>query len=122
MAKILVIDDEESGREILKEALEMDGHEVKVASSWVEGNPLIIRWKPDLVFLDVKMPGVWGNKVLEVLQETVPNLPPIIFYSGMDVSELEKLKREYKAHGYLQKGTPISEILRQVEEWLKKEE
>jgi two-component system, NtrC family, nitrogen regulation response regulator NtrX len=64
MARILIIDDETSIREILRQLFEYEGHEVEMASSGAEGLRMIATEEPDAVFLDVKMPGMDGLDVL----------------------------------------------------------
>ncbi|RME85689.1 MAG: response regulator [Planctomycetota bacterium] len=119
MALILVIDDEEESRELVKETLEIGGHLVKEAPSWLEGNQIIIRERPELVLLDVHMPGLQGPQILEVLRETLKKPPKFIFYSAMDIDQLQKMTLEYGANGFIQKGVSLSELLNRVEFFLK---
>ncbi len=73
--RILVIDDEAAIRDSLKMLLEYDGYEFVGAATGQEGLALAERDTPDLVLLDVKMPGMDGIEVLErlrVLNDTVP--------------------------------------------------
>jgi two-component system nitrogen regulation response regulator NtrX len=74
-ARVLVIDDEPAIRDTLRMILEYEGHEVVLAGSGQEGLTLAEREPPDLVFLDIKMPGMDGLEVLTRLRaqnETVP--------------------------------------------------
>ena len=74
-ARVLVIDDEPAIRDTLRMILEYEGHEVVLAGSGQEGLALAEREPPDLVFLDIKMPGMDGLEVLTRLRaqnETVP--------------------------------------------------
>ena len=64
--RILVIDDEKAIRDSLKMILEYDGYECLLAPSGQDGLSVIRHDAPDLVFLDIKMPGLDG---LEVLRE-----------------------------------------------------
>ena len=56
--RILVIDDESAVRDSLKMTLEYDGNDVMLAATGEEGVKLVEREAPDLVFLDIKMPGI----------------------------------------------------------------
>jgi two-component system nitrogen regulation response regulator NtrX len=80
-ARILVIDDDAAIRDSLRMTLEYQGYAVQLASSGEEGAALVEREAPDLVFLDIKMPGMDG---LEVLQRLRPltDVTPIIVLSG----------------------------------------
>ena len=80
-ARILVIDDDPAIRDSLRMTLEYQGYSVMLASGGDEGAALVEREAPDLVFLDIKMPGMDG---LEVLQRLRPltEVTPIIVLSG----------------------------------------
>ena len=80
-ARILVIDDDPAIRESLRMTLEYQGYAVMLASGGDEGAALVEREAPDLVFLDIKMPGMDG---LEVLQRLRPltEVTPIVVLSG----------------------------------------
>ena len=64
MARILVVDDSATVRAILSDALGDDGHDVSVAESGLEALALIQTFCPDVVLLDVEMPGMNGIEVL----------------------------------------------------------
>ncbi len=67
-ARILVVDDEPAIRDTMRMILEYEGHEVLVAASGQEGLAVAERESPDLVFLDIKMPGADGLEVLSRLR------------------------------------------------------
>ena len=67
--QILVIDDETAVRDSLKMILEYDGYSCRLAPSGQDGIAEIQRDSPDLVFLDVKMPGMDGLEVLRKIRE-----------------------------------------------------
>jgi len=66
MAKILVIDDEKSIRETLKEILEYEQHEVDLASEGEQGLELFKANKYDVVLLDIKMPKKMGLRFWKI--------------------------------------------------------
>lgn len=78
MAKILVVDDDESIRLLYREELQQDGHEVITAASAAEGLALIESAKPDVVTLDIKMPGQDGLTALRELKARHRDLPVIM--------------------------------------------
>ncbi len=61
MARVLVVDDERSIREILSDLLASDGHLVDTAADGSEALEVIHGWRPDVVLLDMLMPevGAW---------------------------------------------------------------
>src|SRR5512134_2252352 len=89
-ARILVIDDEPAIRDTMRMILEYEGHDVVLAGSGQEGLTLAEREPPDLVFLDIKMPGLDGLEVLtrlRAINETVPVV--IVSAHGSASSALE---------------------------------
>src|SRR5690242_10947829 len=71
-SRILVIDDEVGIRDSMRRTLEYQGYQFVGASSGQEGIALIDRDPPDLVFLDIKMPGMDGLEVLEQIKAKHP--------------------------------------------------
>jgi len=67
--RILVIDDEEIITSLLQDCLEQMGHEVTVANSGLEGLRRVANVKPDVITLDIKMPGLSGIDVLKRLKD-----------------------------------------------------
>ena len=89
-ARILVIDDEPAIRDTMRMILEYEGHEVVAAGSGPEGIAAAEREPPDLVFLDVKMPGMDGLEVLSRLRGLSDALPVIIVSAhGTSATALE---------------------------------
>src|SRR5215213_2909685 len=77
-SRILVIDDEAAIRDSLKMTLEYEGYEFLGAATGQEGLALAEREAPDLVLLDVKMPGMDGIEVLERLRNMNDQLPVVV--------------------------------------------
>ena len=78
MKKILVVDDEESIRELYRAELTDEGYEVDLAA---DGNQALRRlddYRPDLVTLDVKMPGIDGIETLRRIRERDTTIPVIL--------------------------------------------
>lgn len=78
MKKVAIIDDESAGRKLIREYLEdfPDMIIVAEANNGVDAVREINKFKPDLVFMDIQMPGMTGFEVLTRLEE----LPQIIFF------------------------------------------
>ena len=77
MKKVLIIDDEKAGRTLIKEYLEAypDLVLLEEVNNGVDAVKAINKFKPDLVFLDIQMPGMTGFEVLTHLEE----IPKVIF-------------------------------------------
>lgn len=99
MKKVLIADDEEAGRLLIKEYLKDFPDLVLLAevNNGVDAITEINRFKPDLVFLDIQMPGKTGFEVLTYLEE----LPAIIFSTAYDEYALKAF--EVHAVDYLLK-------------------
>ena len=76
--RILIVDDEPGIRQALKQVLEYEGMEVRAASSGGEAITVYPEYRPDLVFLDVKMAGLDGLETLHRLRGLDPQAVIVI--------------------------------------------
>jgi excisionase family DNA binding protein len=77
-ATVLVIDDEETIRKLIRVSLEELGYQVITSNDSFEGVDIVRRRNIDLVFLDLKMPGLNGAEVLNRIKAVKPRLPVTI--------------------------------------------
>src|SRR5438067_11655491 len=92
--RILIIDDEAPIRDSLKMTLEYEGYDVIGAATGQEGLALAEREAPDLVLLDVKMPGMDGLEVLERLRNMNDTLPVLVISGHGTISTaVEAMKK-----------------------------
>jgi two-component system nitrogen regulation response regulator NtrX len=80
-SRILVIDDEAAIRDSLRMILEYEGYEFLGAATGQDGLALVERENPDLVFLDIKMPGMDGLEVLQRIK-AANEIVPVVMISG----------------------------------------
>ena len=85
-ARILVVDDEAEIRRSVRMILEYEGYEVLEASSGPDAIALVEREAPDLVFLDIKMPGMDGLDALQRIRASNDALPVVIISGHGTVS------------------------------------
>jgi len=106
---VLVIEDEQPIRRFLRAALENEGYRVVEATSGEEGLRTAISQPPDLVILDLGLPGVDGQEVLRRLREWLK--APIIILSARD-QEKEKIEAlDGGADDYVAKPFGVGELL-----------
>lgn len=110
MAKILVIDDERSIRNSMKDILTFEKHEVLVAENGMEGLIAVKTEKPDLVFCDIKMPNMEGIEVLERIKEFSRDTP-VVMISGHGTIDtaIEAIKKG--AYDFIEKPLDLNRIL-----------
>ena len=82
MKHILVIDDDESIRNLLKAILEREGYEVSAAADGKEATRLFRRKQPDLIITDIIMPGQEGLKTISDLRREHPDIGIIAISGG----------------------------------------
>jgi DNA-binding response OmpR family regulator len=113
MARILVIDDEPELVRFVERALVGDGHEVASAYDGAIGLGMALNDDPDLVVLDLVMPGVDGRKVVHALHATRPEMGVLVLSAESDVgARVEML--EAGAVDFLGKPFAIRELLARV--------
>jgi len=108
--RILVIDDEAAIRDSLKMILEYEGYEVMLAATGEEGVKLVEREAPDLVFLDIKMPGMDGLEVLQKLEHMVETTPIVVISGHGDMATAVKATR-LGAFDYIDKPLAQDRVL-----------
>ncbi|WP_449241319.1 sigma-54-dependent transcriptional regulator [Desulfoscipio gibsoniae] len=107
---VLVVDDERSVQEALRDILEDSGYRVECASNGLEGLELIDRLDPDAVLLDIKMPEMNGIRALEIINQRGRNVPVIIMTAyGSTETTIEAMK--LGAFDYLMKPLKVNEVL-----------
>src|SRR5689334_19416622 len=109
-SRILVIDDEAPIRDSLKMTLEYEGYEFIGAATGQEGLALAEREAPDLVLLDVKMPGMDGIEVLERLRNMNDALPVVVVSGHGTISTAVEATKK-GAFDFIEKPFPSERIL-----------
>ena len=106
MAKVLIVEDSTFFRRLLKETLlsrypKMD---ISEAPSAEEALKTVNGFTPDLIFVDIRLPGESGLDFTRKIKSTYPNIPVIILTS-YDLPEYRDAAKEYQADHFLSKGT-----------------
>jgi len=118
--KILIVDDEDDLRKMLKFRLEATNYEVIEASDGEEGLNKARFERPDLIILDLMLPKIDGFKVCRMLKfdERHREIPIIMFTARAQMQD-EKLGRETGADAYITKPFEPKVLLGKIEELLK---
>jgi DNA-binding NtrC family response regulator len=112
---VLVVDDDQSILSIFEFILKETGYNTITASSGQDCLDILKKGpKIDLVFLDVKMPGITGIDVFKQIQKTDPKLL-VVMMTGYSEDELIKEVFELGAYGIIYKPFDMEEILSVVE-------
>lgn len=93
--KILVVDDEDDMRKMIVSALETFGFQVFESSNGQDGLQSFLNFAPDLAILDIRMPGIGGIQLCELIRHR--SKTPIIMFSAVD--EREEVVEEIKMGG-----------------------
>src|SRR3954463_7876719 len=109
-ATILVVDDDESMRDLLRLHLGAAGYEVQVAEDAIVAGYMVLRSTPDLIISDVNMPHMDGFEFIAALKadSSVPDIP-VIFLTSRD--DGDHRGKELGAVGYLTKPVRADKLL-----------
>ncbi|MEN2776147.1 response regulator [Acetivibrio clariflavus] len=119
--KILIIDDTEFMTKLISDILTAADYDVVIASNGMEGIQKVREEKPDLVLLDVVMPGMDGFEVCKILREDESNnLMPIIMLTAQDNEDDKLTGLEIGADDYIIKPFNERELLSRVRNTLKR--
>jgi len=110
MARILIVDDEESIRETLREILEYEGYEIEEASDGEKAISLLKKFNYDAVLSDIKMPKLDGIEVLERAKSIAPELP-FIMISGHGTIETAIEATKKGAFDFINKPPDLNKLL-----------
>ena len=107
MKKILIVDDEENIRLLYKEELNDEGYQVDVAANAEEALEKIRSGNPDVITLDIKMPGMDGIELMNKLKEDNTNIPIIL------CSAYGRYKQDFRvwsSNAYVVKSADLREL------------
>jgi two-component system nitrogen regulation response regulator NtrX len=108
--RILVVDDEEGIRGALSQLLEYEGYDVRMGSSGADAIAEYTRWRPHLVFLDVKMAGMDGLEALKKIRDLDPTATVVII-SGHATIRTAVEATQLGAYDILEKPLDTDRIL-----------
>lgn len=118
MKKVLVIDDEENLTFLIKSYLEFSSdYFVKTANNGKDGLKAVRHFKPDLILLDITMPGMDGLTVLKKLKESVKTMDiPVIMLTALSDHETKMNATALYNEDYIVKPAEMEHIKGRIEE------
>jgi len=120
MRRILIVDDNALNLELARDILELDGFEVETASAGDEGVAMVRRNPPDLVLMDLRMPGISGLEALAILRKDgFDDLPVVVLTASVMKGEKERLL-DMGFNGFLQKPIDAASFSDEVSSFLRK--
>lgn len=120
MARVMVVDDEEDLRNLVKMVMEKEGFEVESAEDGNDFLEKVDRFQPDIVILDVMMPGPSTKEILQKLREKGVD-PKIVLLTVVRFSneEIKKLSEMGNVVGYMTKPFDIPELVSEINKHIK---
>src|SRR5690606_25398446 len=115
MARILVVDDSPTETEASRTMLEKNGHQVLTAENGADGVALARREKPDVILMDIVMPGLNGLQATRQLTKDPETMPiPVIIVTTKDQETDRVWGKRQGASGYLVKPVPEATLLSEI--------
>lgn len=112
---VLLVDDDERVRELVRVNLEFEGYTVREAASADDGLAAIEEAKPDLILLDVMMPHVDGWEMLRRVQEQYgAGVIPVVMFSGKVDEQAQALAANKGAQGFVGKPFDLQHLIDQT--------
>ena len=103
MSFVLIIEDELATAASVKEALEIDGIQADIVDNGITGLEMFREKAYDLILLDLKLPGMSGEKVLSTIRKENPFITVIVYTNYSDFADIKKLTN-IGIDGYINKG------------------
>jgi len=117
--KVLLIEDEKILSEMYEARLKREGFEVLSTMNAESALELIKKKKPDLILLDLLLPGIQGQEVLKILKEGSETKDiPIIVFSNYDTPEVRKQSAKYKTKYILKANVTTKDLVEIIKEEL----
>ena len=110
MIKFLVVDDEPDVVDQVKDLFELRNYTVITATSGEKALELVKKENPNIIILDIRMPGVTGMDVLKEVKKSYPKIR-IIMLTGVEDDATKNMALGLGASGYLTKPYSYSELL-----------
>jgi len=119
--KIAIIEDDRNVLNLLKVILKDEGYEVYGAPTGIEIVNQLVNEKPDLIILDLMLPLLPGEKVIDTFQQKdVITGVPVIVISGKEEKEIKESAKEIGAVAYIKKPVDREKLIELVKKYIER--
>ncbi len=115
---VLIVDDERDAVDAMKMYLDLQGFNVRVAYSGQDGVNAATEARPDLVLLDLAMPGMDGWQALKRMKQSAPDLRVVILTGSVPDRNLEEQVKQEGAIGILTKPIQVTELVPKIRSFI----
>lgn len=111
---ILVVDDNSADRTLMCRRLQRAGYDTMEAACGAAAVEMALAWRPDLVLMDLSMPGVDGLEAWRAITEMAPAPPPAIALSSVLLSDLQLMCADAGFQAYFSKPADFDTLLASI--------
>jgi CheY-like chemotaxis protein len=117
---VLILDDNPLVLKLGRALLEREGCTVLVAASWIEFNHVLASNAPDIIFLDVNLPSIKGNRLSEVLKSQSSKKDiPIVLISDLPEKSLEEMFPGSGANAWMRKPLTRDKMVEMINRFVR---
>lgn len=102
--RLLIVDDDVIAHEVVLDHLEGEPFVVSKATDWTSMSEVLFCDKPEVILLDLNLPGVTGDSIAGIIHDTVVPRPSVVLHSGKEPLEIAAVADRVGAYGWLAKG------------------
>ncbi|MCA9648320.1 MAG: response regulator [Myxococcales bacterium] len=116
MQRVLIVDDDEIHLDVMRRKLERYGFEVHVASNPIGVTNLVRTLRPDVVLMDVSIPAIRGDRLLDLVRQKAPRTTRFFYHSSIDQDELQRISERDSMTGWFSKSDPLARVVRRLQQ------
>ncbi|HQE91652.1 MAG TPA: response regulator [Anaerolineae bacterium] len=112
MVKVLYVEDEPLQRELVNQLLQLAGIEIQLAESGLEGVEKARQWEPDVILMDIRMPGLNGFDTIEQIRQ-IPSVAdtPVVVLSAWATAQHTARARALGVEWYITKPFNLDDLV-----------